>query len=79
MKTVVSIDIGSTWTKGAAFELTASELELLERVSVPTTQNNLVVGFHETLARLLHQDSHTSLEELKGLAEVFFSSSAKAG
>lgn len=79
MKTLVSIDIGSTWTKGATFSLTASGLELLERVSVPTTQNNLVVGFHETLARLLHQDSHTSLEELKDRAEVFFSSSAKGG
>lgn len=79
MKTVISIDIGSTWTKGAAFVLTGSGFELKEKTSVPTTQDNLVVGFHETLARLLHQDRQTPLEQLKGLSEIFFSSSAKGG
>ncbi|MFA4925184.1 MAG: methylaspartate mutase accessory protein GlmL [Candidatus Aminicenantales bacterium] len=79
MKTVISIDIGSTWTKGAVFALTGSGFALKEKTSVPTTQDNLVVGFHETLARLLHQDPLTPLEQLKGLSEIFFSSSAKGG
>ncbi|MDD8020691.1 MAG: methylaspartate mutase accessory protein GlmL [Acidobacteriota bacterium] len=79
MKTVISIDIGSTWTKGAAFGLAGSGLELLEKTSAPTTQDNLVVGFSEVLAGLLHRERHTPLEQLKGLSEIFFSSSAKGG
>ncbi|HRD01908.1 MAG TPA: methylaspartate mutase accessory protein GlmL [Candidatus Saccharicenans sp.] len=79
MKTVISVDIGSTWTKGAVFSLTGSGLELLDKISAPTTQSNLVVGFHEILARLLQRDRNTPLDQLKGLAEIFFSSSAKGG
>ncbi|MGB4705093.1 MAG: methylaspartate mutase accessory protein GlmL [Candidatus Saccharicenans sp.] len=79
MKKIVSIDIGSTWTKGGLFCLTDSGLKLEKRVSVPTTQNNLVNGFREALTRLLDRDLNTSLEELKDRAEIFFSSSAKGG
>ncbi|MDI6697592.1 MAG: methylaspartate mutase accessory protein GlmL [Candidatus Saccharicenans sp.] len=79
MKKIISIDIGSTWTKGGLFALTVSGLSLEKRLSVPTTQNNLVRGFAEALTGLLLKDKNTPLGELKGQAEIFFSSSAKGG
>ncbi|MDI6849680.1 MAG: glutamate mutase L [Candidatus Saccharicenans sp.] len=79
MKKIISIDIGSTWTKGGLFALTDSGLSLEKRLSVPTTQNNLVRGFAEALTGLLLKDKNTPLSELKGQAEIFFSSSAKGG
>ncbi len=79
MKKIISIDIGSTWTKGGLFSLTDSGLSLEKRLSVPTTQNNLVRGFAEALTGLLLKDKNTPLGQLKGQAEIFFSSSAKGG
>ncbi len=79
MKTIVSIDIGSTWTKGAAFRLEGGALVTSGRSSVPTTQDNLVRGFSRVLAELLGRGEGVSLEGLAAEARVFFSSSAKGG
>jgi len=54
-------------------------LSLENRISVPTTQNNLVQGFTGALTGLLLKDKTTPLKHLKDQAEIFFSSSAKGG
>lgn len=68
---IVSIDIGSTWTKGAAFCLDADgSLALVGWESYPTTVHDLSDGFgrvHRGLAA--HGDD----------CELFYSSSAKGG
>ncbi|MCX8160381.1 MAG: methylaspartate mutase accessory protein GlmL [Candidatus Saccharicenans sp.] len=79
MKRIISIDIGSTWTKGGLFILADKTLKLEKRQAVPTTQNNLVLGFSQVLSRLLDKDESTPLKELVGAAEIYFSSSAKGG
>lgn len=79
MKPVISIDIGSTWTKGALFTLTDSSLQLSKKIAVPTTQTNLVQGFTEVLASLLNREKLTPLKQMVGEAEIYFSSSAKGG
>lgn len=79
MKKVVSIDIGSTWTKGGLFVLDDSRLSLVKKAAYPTTQNNLVQGFTRVLAKLLDKDDQASWPQLAGEAEVYFSSSAKGG
>lgn len=42
---LASIDIGSTYTKGALFALEAGAFRLLSRAETPTTADNLAVGF----------------------------------
>jgi hypothetical protein len=49
---LVSIDIGSTWTKGALFQLQDDELVLLARQACPTTVANLADGFFHLLEQL---------------------------
>ena len=77
----VSIDIGSTWTKGALFSLVDNDLVLLERRACPTTVDDLARGFNELLVQLL---PIKTIEELPGLiqsgrVELSYSSSAKGG
>ncbi|MGB9906741.1 MAG: glutamate mutase L [Candidatus Saccharicenans sp.] len=79
MKKIISLDLGSTWTKGGLFTLGPSGLKLEKRISVPTTQDNLVRGFRQALAGLLQKDKDTTLREMVGSAEIYFSSSAKGG
>ena len=79
MKKIISLDIGSTWTKGGLFTLDAPGLKLEKRIAVPTTQANLVQGFSQALAGLLQKDKDTPLRELTSPAEIYFSSSAKGG
>ncbi|MER9895496.1 glutamate mutase L [Mesorhizobium sp. M0119] len=68
---VVSIDIGSTWTKGAAFSLRSdNDLRLLRRSSCPTTIQDLSIGFESVLKSLVHHGEDY---------ELCFSSSAKGG
>ena len=48
---LVSIDIGSTWTKGAAFVLQGSdELRVIGRAIHPTTVDDLSRGFGAVLS-----------------------------
>lgn len=79
MNKIISLDLGSTWTKGGLFALDESGLKLEKRVVVPTTQSNLVQGFSQALAELLQKDKDTPLRELTSPAEIYFSSSAKGG
>jgi uncharacterized protein (TIGR01319 family) len=69
-KRIASIDIGSTITKGALFEISSS-VRVLSRGSCPTTPENLALGFDRVLKDLL--EGHA------GKAEIRFSSSAKGG
>lgn len=69
MRSVVSIDIGSTWTKGACFRLEGGRLAAVRRKAVPTTVHHLAEGFFQLLE---------ALEPPAG-APVHFSSSAKGG
>ena len=74
----VSIDIGSTWTTGAAFKLVDSELILLRRTARPTSVNNLAEAFFQVLG---HLADHTDAAECvrKGDIHLNYSSSAKGG
>lgn len=62
-----SIDIGSTYTKGALFALEADGFRLLARAEKPTTPDNLADGFGRVRA------------ELAADAPVYLSSSARGG
>lgn len=69
MKKIISIDIGSTYTKGALFGLEENVLSILRQKAVPTTVDMLKKGFDEVLKVLQYEND----------AEIFFSSSAKGG
>lgn len=73
---IVSIDIGSTWTKGAVFELKADELVLKKRVNAPTTVSNLEEGFSQVFKGLV---SNPYKKLLANELDLFYSSSAKGG
>ena len=49
---LVSIDIGSTYTKGALFILTEEGFRLAKRVITPTTQEDLSLGFGKIYTEL---------------------------
>ncbi len=49
---LASIDIGSTYTKGALFALEAGAFRLLSRAETPTTADNLAVGFGRVREKL---------------------------
>ena len=69
--TLISIDIGSTWTKGAMFAFSAQgQLELVARAAHPTTVDNLSRGFNAVFEALAANGDADQL---------FYSSSAKGG
>ena len=74
----VSIDIGSTWTKGALFNLDGPALELRRRAAVPTTTQNLADGFFRVLATLTGEPDATASVR-RGEIKLYYSSSAKGG
>ncbi len=76
--TIISIDIGSTWTKGAVFKLVDSEIELLRRAVSPTTVHNLADGFFHVLDELAGQSNAARLVR-SGAIKLNYSSSAKGG
>ncbi len=73
MARYLTIDIGSTWTKGAIVDLDGSAPRLLARESVPTTQHDLAEGFTRVRGALAR-----GAVGAEG-ATVRFSSSAKGG
>ena len=74
----ISIDIGSTWTKGALFQLDDKILNPVRRVAHPTTPDNLSEGFSCVLNDLL--DSSDGFRELhNSKIHLAYSSSAKGG
>ena len=74
---LVSIDIGSTWTKGALFQLLDDELVLLGRQACPTTVANLAEGFFRVLEQLAGPTAEDDIRS--GAVRLFYSSSAKGG
>jgi uncharacterized protein (TIGR01319 family) len=68
---LISIDIGSTWTKGAAFVLSSrNELRVAKRAAHPTTVDDLSRGFDAVFGALSTEGKPEQL---------FYSSSAKGG
>jgi uncharacterized protein (TIGR01319 family) len=76
---VLSVDIGSTWTKAALFDLGAAPPAVLGQAQTPTTQDDLSRGFQEVSRPLLGIPRGASMEECRGDARIFVSSSAKGG
>lgn len=75
---VVAVDIGSTWTKGAAFAVDADEhVRLLDRAACPTTVHDLEEGFMHVLRALVPDDPLGRLRN--GALRLQYSSSAKGG
>ena len=73
----VCIDIGSTWTKGAAFEVDGDAVTVRQRAATPTTVGNLFDGFRSVLHELLPGDALAQCKS--GQIELYYSSSAKGG
>jgi len=74
---LLSIDIGSTWTKGALFGLEDGELRCEARAVVPTTVDDLAQGFLQVVCRL---GGTTAIEQVRrGQLDLAYSSSAKGG
>ena len=73
----VCIDIGSTWTKGAALEIDGDAVKIRRRATTPTTVSNLLTGFSSVLQALLPGDPLAQLKA--GEAGLHYSSSAKGG
>lgn len=46
---IVSVDIGSTWTKAALFAREGDALTLVNHVLTPTTTHHLAKGFFSSL------------------------------
>ena len=75
---VVAVDIGSTWTKGAAFAVDADEhVRLLDRAACPTTVHDLEEGFMHVFRALVPDDPLGRLRN--GALRLQYSSSAKGG
>jgi uncharacterized protein (TIGR01319 family) len=73
-----AIDIGSTWTKGALFDVGQQDLDLLARTVCPTTPANLLQGFMQALQQLL--GGTDALQRVRcGEVHLSYSSSAKGG
>lgn len=70
MERILSIDIGSTYTKGALFQLEDGRLSLLDYAKTPTTVAHLKEGFDRVRAML---DPDRTVDS------IAFSSSAKGG
>jgi uncharacterized protein (TIGR01319 family) len=77
-KLLASVDIGSTYTKGALFEIGEGRVRSVRRAECPTTQKDLGLGFGLVMSRLLEKDGGR-LEDLASDVPVRFSSSAKGG
>lgn len=77
----VSVDIGSTWTKGAVFSREHGELVLQKRMACPTTVVDLGRGFFDLLGQLLPDLRRADLPHAlrDGQLELAYSSSAKGG
>ena len=73
----VSIDIGSTWTKGAVFDLSGSELACERRAVFPTSVDNLSDAYFRVLHELVGPGA---IDRVRG-GEIglSYSSSAKGG
>lgn len=75
---IVSVDIGSTWTKAASFAQDGDTLTLLNHVLTPTTTQHLAEGFFASVNQVLNvADARPLLKS--GEVALKYSSSAKGG
>ena len=74
----VSIDIGSTWTKGALLAHKGTDLAVRKRAVFPTTTSNLADGFFHVLSNLVDRPDPAGAIRNKEI-QLFYSSSAKGG
>jgi len=75
---IVSVDIGSTWTKAALFTPEGDALTLVNHVLTPTTTHHLAEGFFTSLNQVLNvADARPLLNS--GDVTLKYSSSAKGG
>ena len=74
---IISVDIGSTWTKAARFRLHEDYFVVEKRVAVPTTTEHLPEGFFAALKSVAPEIDRVKAEpeEIK----LYFSSSARGG
>jgi uncharacterized protein (TIGR01319 family) len=77
MGRVLSIDIGSTWTKGALFDLEAPAV--VRQAQTPTTQEDLSHGFTTVACMLLGIEPVVPVEKIPTDIPLHVSSSAKGG
>jgi len=73
---IASIDIGSTWTKGALFEFSNNAVHLVGQAKHKTTLTNLFVGFHNVFKSLISGSLYSAQQNR---IEILYSSSAKGG
>ena len=74
---VATIDIGSTWTKGAAFEIVQDDVRIHGRAARPTTVDNLGDAFFAVLRDITPGNPLRMLQD--GTLKLQYSSSAKGG
>lgn len=74
---VACIDIGSTWTKGAAFHVDGRRAQIVACAARPTSVDNLSEAFFATLGEVVAGDPMALLRE--GRLKLQYSSSAKGG
>lgn len=74
---VASLDIGSTWTKGAAFDVDGDAVHLVRRAAAPTTPSHLADGFFSVLTEIVGANPLARLAS--GKYSLQYSSSAKGG
>ncbi|MCZ9155389.1 methylaspartate mutase accessory protein GlmL [Escherichia albertii] len=75
---IVSVDIGSTWTKSALFSREGDTLTLVNHILTPTTTAHLADGFFSSLNQVLNVDDARPLLK-NGEIALKYSSSAKGG
>ena len=79
MPRLISLDIGSTWTKAAVFVRDARGLRLEKHRRAPTTSAALGDGAAHVLRALLDATARTPVRELFDRLPVYWSSSARGG
>jgi uncharacterized protein (TIGR01319 family) len=76
---VLSVDIGSTWTKAALFDLGGSPPAVVGQAQTPTTQDDLSLGFARVSCPFLGLPPETPVERIRPVVPIHVSSSAKGG
>ena len=79
MQRVLSVDIGSTWTKAALFDLGETPPTVIGQAQTPTTQDDLSRGFARVSCPLVGLPPDTPVEEIRTGVPIHVSSSAKGG
>lgn len=79
MNRILSVDIGSTWTKAALLDLGPKVPMALRRAAVPTTQDDLAEGVARIARELLDLPADAPLGRALQSTPLFACSSAKGG